>query len=62
MDLFFQSWPVVTSAIAGVVAGSLWAAKVYFMLQTILSKLDTVEKNISTHRHDDGGAVLIPAR
>ena len=62
MDLFFQSWPVVTSVIAGVVAGSRWAAKVFFMLQTLLSKLDTVEKNISTHRHDDGGAVLIPAR
>ena len=32
------------------------------MLHMILSKLDSVEKNISTHRHDDGGAVLIPAR
>ena len=62
MDLFFQSWPVVASAVAGVVAGSIWAAKGYFMLHMILSKLDTVEKNISTHRHDDGGAVLIPAR
>tara|TARA_R100000306_G_C4330476_1_gene119968 strand:+ start:490 stop:678 length:189 start_codon:yes stop_codon:yes gene_type:complete len=62
VDLFFQSWPVVTSVVACVIAGSLWAAKVYFMLHMILSKLDTVEKNISTHRHDDGGAVLIPAR
>ena len=62
MDLLFQSWPIVVSLVGGVVAGSLWAAKVYFMLHTILSKLDTVEKNISTHRHDDDGAVLIPAR
>ena len=62
MELFFQSWPVVASVVGALVAGSLWAAKVYFMLQTILSKLDTVEKNISTHRHDGAGAVLIPAR
>lgn len=62
MELFFQSWPVITSALACVVAGSIWAAKILFMLQTVLSKLDTVEKNISTHRHDDDGTVLIPAR
>ena len=31
MELFFQSWPVVASVVGALVAGSLWAAKVYFI-------------------------------
>lgn len=62
MDLFFQSWPVAASGVSILVGGTLYAAKMFFMLQTVLTKLDSVEKNVATHQHDSEGRVVIPAR
>lgn len=62
MDVFFQSWPIVTSVLGFVVVSTLWAAKIFFMLQTVVGNMETVQKNLSTHQHDEDGRVVIPAR
>ena len=62
MDLLLQSWPVAVSAGSLLIGGTLYAAKMFFMLQTVVLKLDAVEKNIATHKHDADGNVVIPAR
>jgi len=62
MDLVLQSWPIVLSATTLVVGGSLWAGKIFFMLQGIEAKIDCMSQNIATHEHDSEGRVVIPAR
>jgi hypothetical protein len=62
MDLFIQSWPVLLSGASLVVGGSLWAGKIFFMLQGIEAKIDCMSQNIATHEHDPEGRVVIPAR
>jgi len=62
MGLFFQYWPIAASAATVLISGTLYAAKMFFMLQTVLTKLGSVEKNVATHQHDGDGRVVIPAR
>ena len=62
MSLLLQSWPIVLSATTLVVGGSLWAGKIFFMLQGIEAKIDCMSQNIATHEHDPEGRVVIPAR
>jgi hypothetical protein len=62
VDYFFQYWPIVTSVLGFVVVSTLWAAKIFFMLQTVVANMDTMQKNLSTHQHDPDGNVVIPAR
>jgi len=62
MDLVLQSWPIVLSATTLVVGGSLWAGKIFFMLQGIEAKIDCISQNVATHEHDADGRVVIPAR
>ena len=62
MDYIFQSWPIVTSVLGFVVVSTLWAAKIFFMLQAVVANMETMQKNLSTHQHDSAGNVVIPAR
>ena len=62
MNILLQSWPIAVSAGSLLIGGTLYAAKMFFMLQTVLTKLDSVEKNVATHQHDSEGRVVIPAR
>ena len=62
MDRFIQSWPIVLSVLTFAVGGSMWAGKVFFMLQGIEAKIDCMSQNIATHEHDSEGRVVIPAR
>lgn len=62
MDAVLQSWPVLTSMGGIALVAVLWAYKIFFMLQTVILKIDTIEKNIATHQHEPDGRVVIPAR
>ena len=62
MDYFFQYWPIVTSVLGFVIVSTLWAAKIFFMLQAVVGNMETMQKNLSTHQHDADGGVVIPAR
>ena len=62
MDRCIQSWPIVLSVRTFAVGGSMWAGKVFFMLQGIEAKIDCMSQHIATHEHDSEGRVVIPAR
>ena len=62
VDVLLNSWPIVSSVLGFVVVSTLWAAKIFFMLQTVVGNMDTMQKNLSTHQHDTDGNVVIPAR
>lgn len=62
MSVFIEYWPFIVSLAGVVVGASVWAAKVYFMLVTILASIERTDRNLATHRHDQTGRVIIPAR
>ena len=61
MSALLESWPVLTSVGGIVLVSAMWAYKIFFMLQTVILKMDTLEKNVATHQHDSDGRVVIPA-
>ena len=62
MSVFIEYWPFIVSLAGIVVGAAAWAAKVYFMLVTILASIERTNRNLATHQHDQAGRVIIPAR
>jgi len=62
VSVFVEYWPFIVSLLGVLMGAAAWAAKVYFMLATILASIERTDRNLATHRHDQTGRVIIPAR
>jgi len=62
LETIITSWPFIVSLLGVLMGAAAWAAKVYFMLVTILASIERTNRNLATHQHDQTGRVNIPAR